>query len=77
MSAGEFSDERWSLHHRGRCEFCCDAPESEFDYCRVCGFTVMPFSTNTTRHEALPWLKQAIIKARGGPTQPPLQKGFA
>lgn len=45
--------ERFVLHHRGPCFLCKDAGATEFDFCRACGFTTIPFETARTDVETL------------------------
>ena len=36
----------FQLHHNGPCVLCKGAEQdSEFDYCRACGFTILPLET--------------------------------
>ena len=64
------------LHHGLPCIMCCDAGR-DFDYCRVCGFTVLQFDTDKPLLRTLSPLEQAINKARGGDAPPIVQYGFA
>ena len=56
------------LHHKGPCMICKGAEEdSEFDYCRACGFTILEFEKPK---EPLSDFQNVIDKARGSRTPP-------
>ena len=66
--------EEGELHNNGTCSLCNGNTGMDFDYCRACGFTLIPIRKKVVE-EKDPFIR-AINRARGGP-KPPNDKGFA
>lgn len=66
------------LHRNGPCMLCAGADQdSDFDYCRACGFTISPIPDPLPSPPEKGTLARAIWDARGGPPPPKPQIGFA
>ena len=69
----------FKLHHLGPCELCMGTVlDSDFDYCRACGFTVLAFAPMPEPIVVgSPTFAETIKRAAPSPMLPALQNGFA
>lgn len=67
-----------TIHRNGPCMICKGADQdSDFDYCRACGFTILPLLDSDPELVGSSTLAATIRAAQMQPSLPPLMPGVS